>query len=578
MIKPNGLNPFKRFCITIGELPSSYMESMTYYEMLEWFCKYLEKTVIPAVNNNAKAITELQNLYIELKNYVDNYFANLDVQEEINNKLDDMAESGELADIISIYLELSPLVAFDTVADMKAGDNLSNTSKVRTLGLLTYNDGKGELYRIRDLEESDVIDEVNLISLTNYPTLVAELLPNQLKSDITTLDSKINILEGQVHSQEFGMCKEVAHRGCPEDTIENTITSFQYAYNKGFKYFECDVQLTSDGNMVLFHNVTVDSTTNGSGTVNELSYSYLRSLVYTAGGNITAYPNTHINDINELVAFLKQTDIKCFLEIKQTWSDEALEILYATIKINGLLDKVIFISFNPNYILKIRSLDSKVLIAYLFEDLTNELIDYCKIHNFIASPILTNLTKSLVDRAHYYNVSVYVWTITSKDQYQALLATGVDYMCTNSRLYCYPSTSVVLGRFKYVYPYYSNFDKISLEHGNSLLPYGTGDGYPTGIYYAVARATDTNKINVNAGDVLTYSIDTTKYSIAFPTYDANGSMIQDSGWLSSTSYTIPEGNAKWTYCYFKKNDETALKDYELDYLGSVANNISITRS
>ena len=34
-------------------MPTSYMESLTYEQQLLWLCKYLEETVIPAVNNNA---------------------------------------------------------------------------------------------------------------------------------------------------------------------------------------------------------------------------------------------------------------------------------------------------------------------------------------------------------------------------------------------------------------------------------------------------------------------------------------------------------------------------------------------
>ena len=98
-------SPFKRMIMTIGELPTSFIESMTYYELLAWFCDYLQNTIIPTVNNNAEAVEELQNLYIELKTFVDNYFDNLDVQEEINNKLDEMAEDGSLTALISAYVD-----------------------------------------------------------------------------------------------------------------------------------------------------------------------------------------------------------------------------------------------------------------------------------------------------------------------------------------------------------------------------------------------------------------------------------------------------------------------------------------
>ena len=101
-LKPiNTLNPFGKFCCTIGNLPSSYMLSLSYEEQVLWFCDFLENTVIPAINNNAEAILEVQNLLIELKDYVNNYFSDLNVQNEINNKLDEMAEDGSLANIIN---------------------------------------------------------------------------------------------------------------------------------------------------------------------------------------------------------------------------------------------------------------------------------------------------------------------------------------------------------------------------------------------------------------------------------------------------------------------------------------------
>lgn len=48
-------------------------------------------------------VEEYIGKFVELKDFVDNYFDNLDVQEEINNKLDEMAEDGTLAEIINNY-------------------------------------------------------------------------------------------------------------------------------------------------------------------------------------------------------------------------------------------------------------------------------------------------------------------------------------------------------------------------------------------------------------------------------------------------------------------------------------------
>ena len=148
MIQINKLPPFKRMCVTIGNLPTSFMESMSYYEALEWLYKYLADTIIPTVNNTGEAVTELQNAFTLLQAYVDNYFDNLDVQEEINNKLDAMAESGELTDIIAQYLGLAGLLTFNTVADMKLAENLANGSTVKTFGFHSINDGGAAYYKV----------------------------------------------------------------------------------------------------------------------------------------------------------------------------------------------------------------------------------------------------------------------------------------------------------------------------------------------------------------------------------------------------------------------------------------------
>ena len=175
MIEPNKLSPFRHFCMTIGAIPSSYKESLTYYEMLEWLCKYLQDTVIPAVNNNAEALEELQTAFVTLKDYVDHYFDNLDIQEEINAKLDEMADNGELTDIIAQYLQLAGILAYDSVADLKAAENLVNGSLVKTYGYYDYNDNGGAFYKVRNIINTDTPDDVTIIALHDV-SLVAELI------------------------------------------------------------------------------------------------------------------------------------------------------------------------------------------------------------------------------------------------------------------------------------------------------------------------------------------------------------------------------------------------------------------
>ena len=178
-VKP--ISPFIVFCQKV--IPLAFDESMSYYECLCALTNYLYNEVIPAVNNNADAVTELQN-------YVENYFDNLDVQEEINNKLDEMAESGQLTDIIAQYLQLAGVLAYDTKNDMKNASNLTNGSICKTLGDDNYNDGKGNFYKVRTITSGDTVDDDNIVALTVSNTLIAEKIPYSngysLQSQITT--------------------------------------------------------------------------------------------------------------------------------------------------------------------------------------------------------------------------------------------------------------------------------------------------------------------------------------------------------------------------------------------------------
>ena len=88
---------FRFWCQKV--LPLVYDDSLSYYELLCKVVKYLNDVIedSDAMKTN---IGNLLTAYNELQDYVNHYFDSLDVQEEINHKLDEMVESGQLLDII----------------------------------------------------------------------------------------------------------------------------------------------------------------------------------------------------------------------------------------------------------------------------------------------------------------------------------------------------------------------------------------------------------------------------------------------------------------------------------------------
>ena len=164
----NKLTPFKWYVLQNFPFIEEDFDAITNWQL---FCKLgdeLNKTI-----NNVNILgTQVETL----TDYVNNYFENLDVQEEINNKLDEMAESGELAEIIAEYINLNAIICFDTVNDMKTSTNLINGSFAKTLGYNAINDGGAGLYKIRNVSVSDNVDEGLLIAIGD--SLVAELIYN----------------------------------------------------------------------------------------------------------------------------------------------------------------------------------------------------------------------------------------------------------------------------------------------------------------------------------------------------------------------------------------------------------------
>lgn len=154
------------FCNYIFKaIPLAFDESLSYYECLCGLLNYLKNTIIPTVNNNADAVIELQQLFEKLQTFVNNYFDNLDVQEEINNKLDEMVINGTLQNILMNYANVEKI--YNTHQEMIEDTGLINYMKVKTLGYYTINDGGGATYYITNTPDNTKYQEyVNNLYIT----------------------------------------------------------------------------------------------------------------------------------------------------------------------------------------------------------------------------------------------------------------------------------------------------------------------------------------------------------------------------------------------------------------------------
>ena len=109
--------------------------------------------------------------------------------------------------------------------------------------------------------------------------------------------------------------KNFAHRGFSGKYPENTLLAFQKALDEGVDGIELDVQLTSDGEVVIIHDEKVDRTTDGEGLVVSYTLEQLKKLdaSYIYKGEMGFNPIPTLREYFELV---KDSPIVTNIELK----------------------------------------------------------------------------------------------------------------------------------------------------------------------------------------------------------------------------------------------------------------------
>jgi hypothetical protein len=148
----------------------------------------------------------------------------------------------------------------------------------------------------------------------------------------------------------------VAHRGGRAFGCENTLSAIRRAVREqGARAVEIDIQLTKDGEPVVIHNVRLDTVTDGSGLISELTYAeieqarYLLSPQFPEGEETDCLGEQHrIPRLEEVVELALELDVLLLLDIKEHIQIPATAtMLIELYEKYDLYDKAIVGSFNP---------------------------------------------------------------------------------------------------------------------------------------------------------------------------------------------------------------------------------------
>lgn len=217
----------------------------------------------------------------------------------------------------------------------------------------------------------------------------------------------------------------IGHRGAMGHETENTLASVQKAMDLGVDMIEIDVFKIQSGEIVVFHDETVDRLTNGPGKIEEYNIFDLSKLLVNGGHKIPM-----LQDV------LKLIDNKVALNIELKGDDTADKVNhimnYYIEKQGWSTENFIISSFKWDELREMRKLNPNVQLAVLTEENPVDAIPVAKELNAVAiNPYFKNLDLEIANQIREAGLKIYVWTVNEDFDIDAMKKIGVDGIITN---------------------------------------------------------------------------------------------------------------------------------------------------
>lgn len=230
-----------------------------------------------------------------------------------------------------------------------------------------------------------------------------------------------------------------AHRGYSGKYPENTMLSFRKAAETGCGGIEMDVQLTKDGEVVVFHDERVDRTTDGTGVVKDYTLEELKKLnaakLFPRVADFEPVPT-----FDEYCAWASQTDIFTNIEIKTGvyYYEEIEKKTIDIVRKYGLEDRVLFSSFNPVSLSKARQIAPEIPCGFLAGGSGIGNVGYfCESCGFAYyHPAFKTLNETVIENCRDHGVGINVWTVNDMAELEQLYEWGCEGVITNFPLVC----------------------------------------------------------------------------------------------------------------------------------------------
>lgn len=157
--------------------------------------------------------------------------------------------------------------------------------------------------------------------------------------------------------------KIACHRGATEFAPENTLASARAAFEQGFDFVEIDVQQTLDDVLVVFHDQTLERTTNARGAVTWNSILRLRQLEVGSHSD-PRFSGERIPTMSSILDLAKSYGKELYVELKSV--DPALVL--QLVQEFDMLDQCFFWSFDHAKCAQLRRMSSEARLMVRRQD------------------------------------------------------------------------------------------------------------------------------------------------------------------------------------------------------------------
>jgi len=213
--------------------------------------------------------------------------------------------------------------------------------------------------------------------------------------------------------------KKIGHRGAKGHAPENTLESIKKALSLGVDGIEIDVHRSASGELVVFHDFTLDRMTDTSGEISKFTLNQLKKVKVKG--------HCQIPTLSEVMAFINNT---CLLNIElkgQNTPKEASRLIDFYVEKKGWdYSNIIVSSFQFDLLEQVYRVNKKVPLGVLTDTNLEAAIDFAKtINAFAIHPDYTMLTQEIVEELKK-GFKVFTWTVNNLKPIKRIKSYGVD--------------------------------------------------------------------------------------------------------------------------------------------------------